>query len=102
MGIAEIKKDTISVTIPSDCWHEWIPYLFDKPVVSGRVARWQMLLSEFDITYVTQKARKEQAIADHLAHLPLPSNEPVKTDFPDSFLRGHSELPFGQIGWSAQ
>jgi len=52
--------------------------------VSGRVARWQMLLSEFYITYVTQKARKEQAIADHLAHLPLPSNEPVKTFFPDS------------------
>lgn len=31
-------------------------YLFEKPVLSGRTARWQLLLSEFDITYVTQKS----------------------------------------------
>ena len=42
-----------------------------------------MLLAEFDITYVTQKSVKGQAIADHLAHLPLPQYEPVRTDFPD-------------------
>ncbi|XXG46945.1 hypothetical protein AAC387_Pa02g1673 [Persea americana] len=42
-----------------------------------------MLLAEFDITYITQKSIKGQAIADHLAHLPLPQYEPVKTDFPD-------------------
>ena len=42
-----------------------------------------MLFAEFDITYVTQKSIKGQAIADHLAHLPLPQYEPVKTDFLD-------------------
>ena len=30
--------------------------LFEKPALSGRTARWQLLLSEFDITYVTQKS----------------------------------------------
>ena len=60
-----------------------LKYIFEKPVTSGRVARWQMLLAEFDITYVTQKSIKGQAIADHLAHLPLPRYEPVRTDFPD-------------------
>ena len=60
-----------------------LKYIFEKPVTSGRVARWQMLLAEFDITYVTQKSIKGQAIADHLAYLPLPQYEPVKTDFPD-------------------
>ena len=42
-----------------------------------------MLLAEFDITYVTQMSIKGQAIVDHLAHLPLPRYEPVRTDFPD-------------------
>ena len=41
------------------------------------------VLSEYDITYVTQKAIKGQVIADHLASHPLPSYAPVRTDFPD-------------------
>ncbi|XXG76829.1 hypothetical protein AAC387_Pa08g1107 [Persea americana] len=60
-----------------------LKYIFEKPVTSGRVERWQMLLAEFDITYVTQKSIKGQAIADHLTHLPLPRYEPVRIDFPD-------------------
>lgn len=28
-----------------------LKYLFEKPALSGRTARWQLLLSEFDITY---------------------------------------------------
>lgn len=32
-----------------------LKYLFEKPALTGRTARWQMLLSEFDIVYVTQK-----------------------------------------------
>lgn len=42
-----------------------------------------MWLGEFDITYITQKAVKGQAIADHLASHPLASYEPVRSDFPD-------------------
>lgn len=32
-----------------------LKYLFEKPALTGRTARWQMLLSEFYIVYVTQK-----------------------------------------------
>ena len=32
-----------------------LKYLFEKPALTGRTERWQMLLSEFDIVYVTQK-----------------------------------------------
>lgn len=39
--------------------------------------------SEFDITYVTQKSIKGQAVADHLASRPLPDYEPFRTYFPD-------------------
>ncbi|XP_058078623.1 uncharacterized protein LOC131226947 [Magnolia sinica] len=44
-----------------------LKYLFEKPALMDRIAKWQLLLSEFDITYVTQKAIKGQALADHLA-----------------------------------
>ena len=36
-----------------------VKYIFEKPALTGRIARWQVLLSEFDIDYVTQKAIKE-------------------------------------------
>lgn len=32
-----------------------LKYLFEKPALTGRTARRQMILSEFDIVYVTQK-----------------------------------------------
>ena len=43
-----------------------------------------MLLSEFDIVYVTQKAIKAQAFANHLAENPVDEDyEPLKTYFHD-------------------
>ena len=50
-----------------------IKYIFEKPALTGRIARWQMLLSEYDIVYVTQKAIKGSALADYLADLPMKS-----------------------------
>ncbi|XP_070048473.1 uncharacterized protein [Nicotiana tomentosiformis] len=38
---------------------------------TGKLAKWQILLSEFVIIYVTQKAVKGQALADHLAENPV-------------------------------
>jgi hypothetical protein len=63
-----------------------IKYLFEKPGLSGRTARWQLLLAEFDITYVTQKSIKGRALADHLAAHPLPDYQPRKTEFPDEHI----------------
>ena len=33
-----------------------VKYIFEKPALTGRIARWQVLLSEFDLVYVTKKA----------------------------------------------
>jgi len=44
-----------------------VKYIFEKPALTGRNARWQVLLSEFDIVYVTQKVIKESTLADYLA-----------------------------------
>ena len=42
-----------------------------------------MLLTEFDIRYVTQKLVKESIVADHLASLPVFDDRPIDDDFPD-------------------
>ena len=48
-----------------------VKYIFEKPALTGRITQWQVLLSEFDIIYVTQKAVKGSALADYLAQQPL-------------------------------
>ncbi|EOX95028.1 RNA-directed DNA polymerase (Reverse transcriptase), Ribonuclease H, putative, partial [Theobroma cacao] len=60
-----------------------IKYIFEKPCLSGRIARWQMLLSEYDIVYVSQKSIKGSAIADFLADRANEDYESVSFDFPD-------------------
>ena len=58
-----------------------IKFIFEKPSLSGRIARWQVLLSEFDILYVSQKAIKGSAIADFLAKRANKEYEPMSFDF---------------------
>ncbi|XP_070047243.1 uncharacterized protein [Nicotiana tomentosiformis] len=61
-----------------------LSYIFQKPMPTGRLAKWQILLTEFDIIYVTRTAMKAQALADHLAENPVDeAYEPLKTYFPD-------------------
>ena len=44
-------------------------YLFDIPALVGRLMRWLVLLTEFDIHYITQKSVRGSIVADHLASL---------------------------------
>ena len=44
-----------------------VKYIFEKPVLTGRIAQWQVLLSKFDIFYVTQKAITGSTFSDYLA-----------------------------------
>ncbi|XP_070051872.1 uncharacterized protein [Nicotiana tomentosiformis] len=61
-----------------------LKYIFQKPMPAGKLAKWQILLSEFDIVYVTQKAVKGQTLTDHLAENPVDGEyEPLKMYFPD-------------------
>ena len=45
-----------------------IKYIFEKPALSGRISPCQMVLTEYDIQYTTQKEIKGSVLADHLAH----------------------------------
>lgn len=42
-----------------------------------------MLLSEYDIQYVTQKAIKGSALLEYLAHMPMEDYQSMRLDFPD-------------------
>ncbi|XP_034903466.1 uncharacterized protein [Populus alba] len=57
-------------------------YICEKPYLSSRIARWQVLLAEYDIVYMTRKAVKGSAIADHLANNAMEDYEPLNFDFP--------------------
>ncbi|XP_070023104.1 uncharacterized protein [Nicotiana sylvestris] len=58
--------------------------IFQKPMPIGRLAKWQILLTKFDIVYVTRTAIKAQALANHLAENPVnKESEPLRTYFPD-------------------
>lgn len=60
-----------------------INYIFKKPGLTGRFARWKMLLSEYDIQYVTQKAIKGGVLSEYLTHLPVEDYQSMRLDFPD-------------------
>ena len=60
-----------------------IKYIFEKSSLSGRIAKWLVLLSEYDIVYVTKKVIKGSAVADHLAAQPVADYELMRIDFPD-------------------
>ena len=61
-----------------------IKYIFEKPTLTGRVARWNMILTEYHIQYTTQKVIKGSELVDHLAHQPMEDDcQPMKFEFPD-------------------
>ena len=63
-----------------------LKYMMESTALNGRMARWQILLFEFDIVYVSQKAVKGSAIADFLASRALEDYEPLNFDFPNEDL----------------
>ncbi|OMO65001.1 reverse transcriptase [Corchorus capsularis] len=66
-----------------------IKYVFEKPGLSGWIARWQVLLSEYYIVYVSQKTIKGSVIADFRADRTREEYEPMNFEFPDENLIPH-------------
>ncbi|XP_016673239.1 uncharacterized protein [Gossypium hirsutum] len=60
-----------------------LKYIFKKPSLSGRVARWQVVFSEYDIVYMSQKAIKGSTVVEFLANRAKEEYEPMSFDFPD-------------------
>ncbi|XP_074300592.1 uncharacterized protein LOC141631874 [Silene latifolia] len=59
-----------------------IKYILSRPVLSGRLAKWEVLLKQYDLVFVPQKAVKGQAIADFFADHPVPAEWEISDDLP--------------------
>ncbi|XP_075077237.1 uncharacterized protein LOC142163976 [Nicotiana tabacum] len=68
---------------------------------TAKLAKWKILLSEFDIVYITEKAIKGQALANHLAENPVGKDyEPLTTYFPDEeVLFAGEDIAKSYPGW---
>ncbi|XP_070667929.1 uncharacterized protein [Malus domestica] len=60
-----------------------VKYVMSKPVLTGRLAKWALLLNQYEIIYVPAKAVKGQALANFLADHPIPADWKISDDLPD-------------------
>ena len=60
-------------------------YIFERPLLE-RIAKWQVLLSEYDIQYISQKAIKESAMVEFFADRASKDYELIDFDFSDEDL----------------
>lgn len=60
-----------------------LKYLLSKATLIGHLAKWVMIMSEFDIECVGRKAIKGQVIVDQLVDEPLIGDHPLVLNFPD-------------------
>jgi len=58
-------------------------YIFDKPYLSSWIARWQVLLAQYDIVHMVRKVVKGISITDHLADNAIEDYELLDLDFPN-------------------
>ena len=59
-----------------------IKALLHQPLLTGRIAQWLVLLSQYDIGLRTSKAVKSQAIVDLLAQFPREEESSLSEDIP--------------------
>ena len=67
--------------------HDPLRYLQQTPSLTGKLAKWLVLLTEFDINYVVKKVVKGRAVADFLAQNPLIDEEEWELELSDEYLR---------------
>ena len=66
--------------------HDPLRYLQQTPSLTGKLARWLVFLTEFDIDYMARKVVKGRAVADFLAQNPVDDEQEWELEFPDEYL----------------
>ena len=57
--------------------------------LNSRLAKWALLLSQYDIIFVPQKAVKGQAFVEFLAAHPVPESSKLYEDIPDEVFKSN-------------
>jgi hypothetical protein len=60
-----------------------LKYSLSRMTLSGRLAKWAMLLPQIGIVFMPHKAIKGQGLANFLSAHPIPDDFPIDDDFPD-------------------
>ncbi|KAL5541718.1 hypothetical protein UlMin_009428 [Ulmus minor] len=60
----------------------YLRYMMSSPIMSSRLTRWILVLSEFDINVVSPTAKKSQALAKLLTTFPIPRSNLVNDEVP--------------------
>ncbi|XP_021690440.2 uncharacterized protein LOC110672082 [Hevea brasiliensis] len=69
-----------------------IKYVFESPFIPGRIAKWQVILSQYDIVYMTRKVVKGSVIADLLTENPTDDHEALDFDFLNEHINAIDEV----------
>ncbi|XP_074297443.1 uncharacterized protein LOC141628169 [Silene latifolia] len=103
-AMQKIFDDMLHNAIECYCLNFWviskadsIKYILSRPVLSGRLAKWAVLLKQYDLVFVPQKAVKGQAIADFFANHPVPAEWEISDDLPGEEIFYMDVLPPWQM-----
>ena len=58
-------------------------HLYEAPWLVGKLAKWLVLLTKFDVQYLTKKTIKGRAVTEFLVLNPIPYSEEDQLDFRD-------------------
>ena len=58
-------------------------YICEKPYLLSKITRWQVLLEEYNIVFMSRKSIKGSIIVDHLADYAMEDYEPLDFDLPN-------------------
>lgn len=92
-----IKKECLAVVFSSHKFRHYmlahkiklitkinpLKYLLSREIITRRMAKWVMILSEYAIEYVERKAITAQVITDQLTKAPIYSENPLISKFLD-------------------
>ncbi|XP_021638846.2 uncharacterized protein LOC110634207 [Hevea brasiliensis] len=73
-----------------------IKYVCESLFIPRRIAKWQVMLSQYNIVYMTRKAIQGSVIADLLAENPIDDYEALNFEFPNVHINTVSEDTEGQ------
>ena len=93
LGISKVKALDLNLHNLSHIKDGSFEVHFLKPMPTGRLTKWEILLIEFDIIYVAHTVMKAQALVYHLADNPVDDDyEPLDTYFPDEEINSIEEV----------